>query len=308
MLSIIIPAYNAEKTIGRTLREYVDYFSAEYEGDFEILIVANGCTDRTSDLVLEQCARFPEVRHSSFEGKIGKGGAIIEGFKAVTGDIVGFVDADNSTAPPDLHRLVAQLDTCSGTIGSRWLPTSNVVVKQPLPRRAASRGFNLLVRLAFRLPFADTQCGAKVFKKAAIDDVIHDLKTPGFAFDVELLYRLQQSGHRMKEVPITWKDGDRSTLDLKATVPAMFLAVVRLRLLNSAAGRLVDNQTITAIYRRVWIEHKAGFALRRAANTVKRITASVPAALRCTPLANGVRVVTNNRVVSSVYNYVGSRR
>jgi glycosyltransferase involved in cell wall biosynthesis len=105
MLSIIIPAYNAEKTIGRTLREYVDYFSAEYEGDFEILIVANGCTDRTSDLVLEQCARFPEVRHSSFEGKIGKGGAIIEGFKAVTGDIVGFVgpsDRDGSPRPMSL--------------------------------------------------------------------------------------------------------------------------------------------------------------------------------------------------------------
>lgn len=238
MLSIIIPAYNAERLIATTFNDYAVYFSTEYHQDFEIIVIVNGCTDRTSEIVLEHCAKFPQVTSKQFEKKLGKGGALIEGFKIARGDILAFVDVDGATRPEELHKLIKGLGASDGAIGSRWLTGSNMLVKQPLPRRIASRGFNLLVKLLFSLPFKDTQCGAKVFKKHAIDEVLARLQTTNFAFDVELLYRLKKGGYKVDEVPIIWEDRLGSTLNLKRAVPTMFLAVLRLRILDSPLKRL----------------------------------------------------------------------
>jgi dolichol-phosphate mannosyltransferase len=230
MLSIIIPAYNGQSTIATTLKEYMRHFSAQYGQDFEIVVIPNGCTDATTRIVRDYVASFPQVTAKEFESRIGKGGAVIEGFRIASGDVVAFTDADGATTPEELQKLVDEIETCDGTIGSRWARGARVVVRQSLRRRVASRGFNLLVKLLLGLPFNDTQCGAKVFRKNAIDSVLDRLQVTNFAFDVELLYRLAKNGYRIKEVPIEWEDKDGSTLNLRKVVPAMFLAVLRLRL------------------------------------------------------------------------------
>lgn len=251
MLSVVIPVHNGQEIIARTLEDYVSYFSGEYTQDFEILVIPNGCTDATCEIVREYTARYPQIVYRDFDSKIGKGGALIEGFKIAKGDILAFVDADGATGPGELHKLVDELEESDGVIGSRWVLGSKILVKQPLSRRVASRGFNLLVRLFFRLPFKDTQCGAKVFRKDAIDDVLPDLYITNFAFDIELLHRLNKKGYRVREVPIVWQDMEGSSLKVRRAVPTMFLAIVRLRILDSPFAWFARRRIWGYIYNKI---------------------------------------------------------
>lgn len=251
MVSIVIPTCNAEKGIATTLEDYISYFSAEHHQDFEIIVVTNGCVDRTPKIVNEYSSKFPQVRSKEIEERIGKGGALMEGFKMACGDVIAFVDADESTSPEELHKLIKELGENVGAIASRWLPGSNILVKQALTRRIASRGFNLLVRLLFGLSFTDTQCGAKAFKRHAVEELLPRLRMTNFAFDVELLHGLNKSGYKVKEIPITWEEKQGSTLNLKKAIPAMFLAVVMLRILNSPFKRIAENRLYGSILRKV---------------------------------------------------------
>ncbi len=113
----------------------------------------------------------------------------------------------------------------------------------------ASRGFNLLVRVLFGLSFKDTQCGAKVFRAHIVKDIVNEMETTDFSFDVELLYKLKKRGHeKIKEVPIAWENQMGSTLKLKKMVPLMFLSVLRLRLPDSFLKFLVKNKFVKYLY------------------------------------------------------------
>jgi glycosyltransferase involved in cell wall biosynthesis len=240
MLSIIIPARNAAAEIAKTLDEYIAFFTSKYGQDFEIIVVPNNCSDNTADVVKAYCDRYLVLKSKVIEESIGKGGAVIEGFGLAKGDIVSFVDADGATGPEELFKLVRQVSEYQQVvIGSRWLAGSRTLIKQSLIRRLVSRGFNLIIRLLFRLPFKDTQCGAKVFTRRALADVVRELETTKFAFDVELLYRLKKRGYKILEVPIVWENKRRSTLNLLEAIPEMFLAVVKVRLLESPFRRFV---------------------------------------------------------------------
>jgi hypothetical protein len=116
------------------------------------------------------------------------------------------MDADASTSVLQMVSLFNALDGADCVIGSRWLPDSIVPEQQGIARRLQSRGFNLLIRILFGLSLTDTQCGAKVFKKSAIDAVIGEMVSSGFEFDVELLWRLSAKGYVIKEYPITWQN------------------------------------------------------------------------------------------------------
>ena len=223
-MSLIIPAYNEGGRIEAVLSNYANYFPEQ-----EIIVVCNGCIDNTPDIVTRLCSRYPQIRLLNFEAKLGKGGAIIEGFKMAERDIIGFVDADESVGPEDIANMLAGLSDSDGIIASRKLKASRIMVKQPLKRRIASRAFNVLVRLLFGLNFKDTQCGAKVFRKKAIKDVLPELKTRGFEFDVELLWRLRKRGYQVKEFPVTWKHSEGSTFSL-TNAPGMFLSLLKVRL------------------------------------------------------------------------------
>jgi len=233
MLSIIIPARNAAAELANTLDAYIAFFTANMGHDYEIVVVPNDCSDNTAEIVERYCRQHAMLKGKVVNESIGKGGAVIEGFKVSSGDIVSFVDADGATSPEELFKLVQSAGEHQVVIGSRWLPDSRMLVKQSWVRRVVSRGFNLLVRIVFRLPFKDTQCGAKVFTRQALGDVVDELSTTKFAFDVELLYKLKKRGYNIVEIPTIWENKPKSTLSLWGAIPEMFWAIMKVRLMDS---------------------------------------------------------------------------
>ncbi|AET64478.1 Glycosyl transferase, family 2 [Methanothrix harundinacea 6Ac] len=222
MNSIIIPAYNEESRITAVLL----HLSEEFPGQ-EIIVVCDG-VDGTKDIVENLSIKNPNIQILNFKEKLGKGGAIIEGFRAANGEKIGFIDADESVNA-DEFKLMFDFDAeIDGVIASRRLKTSKILVKQPIKRRIASKCFNIFVRILFGLPFKDTQCGAKVFKREAILDIINDLETGGFEIDVEILWRLKNNGYIIIEYPITWKHSEGSKFNLNQST-SMLTSLLKMR-------------------------------------------------------------------------------
>ncbi|RLF57737.1 MAG: glycosyltransferase family 2 protein [Thermoplasmata archaeon] len=246
-ISIIIPAWNEEKRIKKTLEKYLEYFS-ERNYDFELIVVTDGCTDKTTMIVDEMSEKYSEIKHLSYPNRLGKGGGIIEGFKEAEGELISFTDADGATEPEEIDKLISFAQNHDGAIGSRWIEGAVRLRDEPFSRRIASRGFNLLVRALFRLPYKDTQCGAKVFKRKVIDDIVNELGLTDFAFDVELLYRIRKKGYRIKEVPIKWKHDMESKLSLGKTAITMFISVLGLRLKSSPIWPYIPKRVVKNLY------------------------------------------------------------
>lgn len=249
MVSVIIPAYNEEKRIGKVLENCLDSFH-----NTEILVAMDGCKDRTLDIVKRYsengCKNGNLVSYTHFNERLGKGMGILRAIDHTKGDVIAITDSDKSTSPSEILKLINSLDGCDCIIGSRWLYGSKIYKKQTIQRRIASRGFNFLVRSIFGIPFKDTQCGAKVFRKEAIKSVIGDMSTFGFAFDIDLLWQLQRKGYKIKEIPIVWNDNDGSSVKLFREIITMFLAIVRLRIVNSSLRFIIKNDAVGNIYKR----------------------------------------------------------
>lgn len=233
-LVLLIPAYNEEQRIGPVLRRYAEFFRNNYNGKFEIVVVLNGCRDNTLGVVEAAATDFPEIRGLEYVNPIGKGGALIEGLKlAERADLIGYEDADGATPPEaflDLVRHCAQVD-CA--IGSRWLPDAVIEQTQSLKRRIFSRCFHAYVELLFHMHIKDTQCGAKVMRRAAVEAVHSALRIADVAFDINLLYSLKRNGFTIREVPTVWRDQIGSKISLNKGAFGILLSVLRLRLVYS---------------------------------------------------------------------------
>lgn len=232
-LSIIIPAFNEEARLGRMLDQYLPFFNARYAGCYEILVVVNGSRDRTEDVVREYARAHKPVRFIVDPRPIGKGGAVMLGFAQAQGRLVGFVDADGATPPEAFHELVEHIGAAGAIIASRWMPGAQVSVQQPFKRRLASRLFNALVRLMFGLRISDTQCGAKLLTREAVQVILPHIGITQWAFDVDLLFQLRRAGFAITEIPTTWHDVSGSSLHVGKASLDMFVAMVRLRLIYS---------------------------------------------------------------------------
>jgi len=234
-LSIVVPAYNEEQRLGLMLAAYLPYFASRYECCFELIVVVNGSTDGTAALVRTTAESWPQLRLIEEPAAIGKGGAVMLGLQAATGECAGYVDADGSTPPFAFQDLVEKVDAGHPVaIASRWIAGAQVFPAQPLIRRVASRVFNAVTRGLFGLKLHDTQCGAKVFHRAVLDrfKTRSDMITR-WAFDVDLLYKIRREGYAILEVPTTWRDVEGSKLTVTETSLEMLAALVRLRLMYS---------------------------------------------------------------------------
>ena len=231
-LLLLIPAYNEERRIEPVLRDYGRYFKEHYQGKFQLVVVLNGCKDDTIGVVRRVAADYPAISALEFSEAIGKGGALIEGLKlAPLADLIGYVDADGATPPHAFHELVKHIAGVDCVIGSRWLPGAVLHVEQSGRRRFASRGFHRIVQALFGMNLRDTQCGAKVMRREAVDKVHSSLRIADMAFDINLLYSLKRAGYRILEVPTEWTDKIGSKVTLFRTSLVMFLSVLRIRLI-----------------------------------------------------------------------------
>jgi glycosyltransferase involved in cell wall biosynthesis len=228
-LSLVIPAYNEEKRIGKTLDGFTAFFDKSGI-DYEIFVMANGCTDGTPKILRQKSKKNRHVRYRVSREKLGKGGALLAAFSNVSGENVAYTDADGSTSPGEILRLMKMMEGYDGVIGSRWLKGSVVERKQGIGRRIASRGFNLMTRMVLGLPYTDTQCPAKVFRGTVIRDMLPTIKVKDFAIDASILYEAKKRGYRIREIPISWKDEPMSTVRMRKAVPRMFATVIKLRL------------------------------------------------------------------------------
>lgn len=237
-LSLVIPACNEEGRIGDTLITYAEQLRAS-NISFEIIAEMDGCTDGTSDVVRNLSQIYPEIRALEFEHKLGKGGGLLRGFEVAKGDCVGFVDADGSVPPAELMKLL--VETQSGTdyaIASRRVEGSQAHYHSR-SRKILSRCFNLLVRLTFALPYRDTQCGAKVMKRDALEKTMMEININGFAFDVLLIYLARKNGFSIKEVGVHWDDKIGSKVKITHTSFEMLSSVIKLRIFFSPFRSLV---------------------------------------------------------------------
>lgn len=231
-LLLLIPAYNEEHRIGPVLRDYAAYFKGHYAGKFQVVVVLNGCRDNTLGVVQDVAREFPNISALEFPAAIGKGGALIEGLRlAPQGDLIGYVDADGSTPPKAFHDLVKRTPEADCVIGSRWLRGAVLHQAQSGQRQFASRVFHFIVQLLFRMNIRDTQCGAKVMRREAVEKVHSSLRIADWAFDINLLYSLHRAGYRILEVPTEWTDRIGSKVALGRTSLTMFLSAVRIRLI-----------------------------------------------------------------------------
>jgi glycosyltransferase involved in cell wall biosynthesis len=231
-LLLLVPAYNEEARIGPVLEEFAEYFQRNYSGKFQLTVVLNGCKDDTIGVVRRVGEKYPAVTALEFTAPIGKGGALIEGLKlAPLADLIGYVDADGATGPEAFHKLVKLCGPYDCVIGSRWKEGAVLHRKQPWLRRFASRCFHAWVQFLLRLDIKDTQCPAKIMRRAAVEKIHGCLLIADMAFDVNLLYVLRQAGYTIWEEEIEWTDkvGSKLTGSLVRSSIAMGLSVLRLR-------------------------------------------------------------------------------
>ena len=231
-ISIVMPACNEEGKLGGTLESYARYFSGVDARAFQLIVVCNGCTDNTPQVARDVSERFPQIKVVNYPERIGKGGAIREGFRMADGDIIGFVDADGAIRPEESWKLIQIVSQGGdGAIGSRHVPGAQVLTPKPLHWRFASWSFNIIVRLLFQLPFRDTQCGVKVFRRQVIQSIINNPSINGMSFDVELLWRAKKHGYEITEVGIVWEHKPKNgmTNNLPKTIARMATEIMKLR-------------------------------------------------------------------------------
>jgi len=239
-LLILIPAYNEEARIEPVLRDYARFFQQNYSGKFQLVVVLNGCRDDTLAVVQRVAREFNSISHLDFPAPIGKGGALIEGLKlAGNADLIGYVDADGATPPAAFLELVRKVGAPDCVIGSRWLPGAVIHQSQTGNRQFASRVFHFIVQLLFWMNISDTQCGAKVMKRAVVEKIHPTLRIADMAFDINLLYSMKRAGFRVLEVPTEWTDKAGSKVALGRSSLTMFLSVVRVRLIYSPFYKLL---------------------------------------------------------------------
>jgi len=211
-LSIVFPAYNEEKRIIPVLKKYYSFFSEKFKKEFELIIIPNNCNDKTFEVVKDFSRNKKNIVIKNISYYIGKGGAVMKGFKLAKGDLIGFVDSDESTSPKEFFKLYFNIKNYEGIIGSRRMKKSKIIPKRKFSKRLNSLGFNLTVRILFNFKYKDTQCGAKIFKKKIARYLEKNFTETGWIFDVDLLNLCKKKRYKIKEFPITWKDSEDSKL------------------------------------------------------------------------------------------------
>jgi dolichyl-phosphate beta-glucosyltransferase len=213
-LSVVLPAYNEVASIRRTLGLTHDYLSSQGY-PFEIIVAADG-EDGTREAASELGRERGHVKVLGSPGRHGKGRGVRQGMAAATGEIVGFVDADNKTPIEELSKILPAFDEGFDlVIGSRASVDSSVERSQPGYRQIGSKVFAAAMHVTTGLwEIRDTQCGFKFFRAPVARDLFSRQQVDGYMFDVEILSLAVGSGYRIKEVGIRWSDDGDSRLAL----------------------------------------------------------------------------------------------
>lgn len=239
--SIVVPAYNERARILATLEAVVKAVRT-HRWNAEVIVVNDGSTDETAELVSNFMSTAPELRLMENPGNRGKGYSVKSGLLHAQGEIVMFSDADLSAPIEEAQSLFDAIAAGADiAIGSRWLATSRQTHRQPLYRQFFGRCFNLLTRAVMRLPYADTQCGFKAFTRHAAQTVFQLQTIERWGFDPEILFIARKRGFHVKEVPVSWAHDERTRISYLRDGLQMLkeLAIVRWNALTGRYGKKI---------------------------------------------------------------------
>ena len=226
-LSLIIPAYNEENRITKTLNQAKKYLESQNYA-YEIIVVNDGSTDKTSDIIK---TNFPEVRIISLEKNRGKGCAVKTGMKSAIGEYRVFYDADASTPIEELENIWPKFKNGADiVIGSRALPESSIELHQPFYREIMGKTFNVFVRLFALKDFPDTQCGFKGFTSRASEIVFPKQTLKRFSFDAEILYIGKKHNLTIEQVPVRWINSPATKVNALTDSTKMLLDLITIKL------------------------------------------------------------------------------
>jgi glycosyltransferase involved in cell wall biosynthesis len=240
--SIVIPAYNESARIPATLESVVGCIRAR-GWSAEVLVVNDGSSDATAEVVRGFAQSAPEVRLIENPGNRGKGYSVRAGMLQARGQVALFTDSDLSAPIEEAERLFAAIaEGADIAIGSRWLQRDRQTQRQPLYRQFFGRCFNFVTRTVMGLRFADTQCGFKAFTRAAAQTVFQLQTIERWGFDPEILFIALKRGYWIIEVPVSWAHDERSRMSyLKDGIKMLQeLAIVRWNALRGRYDKPVE--------------------------------------------------------------------
>jgi dolichyl-phosphate beta-glucosyltransferase len=226
-LSIVIPAYNEEIRLPKTLECIFAYLQARpYRA--EIIVVNDGSTDTTAEIISAYRQKFPALRLVSNEGNRGKGYSVRHGMLEARGEIALFTDADLSTPIEEADKLLAPLRErdFDVAIGSRAIDRSLIEVHQSAIRELAGIFFNRMVRWIMGIDFSDTQCGFKAFRRERARVIFEQQRVESFGFDPEILFLAKRNGLRVAEIPVRWSHDSATKVNVAADGIRMFLELL----------------------------------------------------------------------------------
>ena len=244
-LSIVIPAYNEELRLPRYLEVVTNYLQ-ERGNDYELIVVDDGSSDGTANMVEESRKANPRLQLVRLPENCGKGAAVRAGMCAARGRLRLFADADGATPIRELERLEREIAGGADiAIGSRALQDETTKVVGKVHRKVMGTIFNLMVQTMAVPGIHDTQCGFKLFTSQAAAALFSLQRIDDFGFDVELLYLARKNGLRVIEVPVNWTDVSGTKVKVGRDSLKMFVDVVTIRLnelrglyMNHAGGML----------------------------------------------------------------------
>lgn len=242
--SVVIPAFNEGKRLAPTLQQVLNYLHQQ-GWDAEVIVVDDGSTDDTAEIVRSFAASHPDVTLLENPGNRGKGYSVRHGMLKARGEVVVFSDADLSSPIEEMPKLLQAIS--EGTdiaIGSRWLRAELQTTRQSLHRQLFGRIFNALNRAILGLHFKDTQCGFKAFTRRAAQTILPLQQIERWGFDPEILFLARKFGFRVKEVPVRWGHVGGTRINPLVDGARMFQEMLRIRW-NQISGKYSAGSEIT---------------------------------------------------------------
>lgn len=210
-LGVIVPAYNEEPRLLRSLGRLREYLSGQGYA-WNVVVVDDGSTDTTAQIVTEFSKGDGRFSLISYRPNKGKGHAVRTGMLAAEGEFLLLCDADLAAPIEEVEKLFAA--DADVAIGSRPLRESSLEIRQPWWREMAGRAFNVAVQALSIRGIKDTQCGFKLFRQDVAKDVFRRCRFDGFSYDFEALMVAQKLGYSIAEVPIRWSHQEGSKVRL----------------------------------------------------------------------------------------------
>lgn len=227
-LSIIIPSFNEEKRLPSTLERIASYVKSSGRKT-EVIVVDDGSTDRTREVADSFRGRIENLRVVPNGVNRGKGYSVRHGSLEASGEIVLFTDADLSAPIEEADKLLAKMNQYDVAIGSRAMNRELIEVHESRFREFAGIVFNRIVRTLLRLPFVDTQCGFKAFRREKCKIIFEQQTIERFGFDPELLYLARHHGLRTIEVAVRWAHSPATKINMWRDSLQMFVDVLIIR-------------------------------------------------------------------------------